>query len=80
MRKSECGMRNGGFRSRNLECGLRPLRAVGSIYEPEAIGVYVYAPEGMRNRLFGLLNAKFQEFCLQGKGLAVALGEFIGEF
>ena len=29
-----------------LECGLRPLRAVGSIYEPEAVGAY--APEGSR--------------------------------
>jgi len=31
------------------ECGLRPLRAVGSIYEPEAVGAMgAYAPEGMR--------------------------------
>ncbi len=34
---------------RTSECGLRPLRAVGSIYEPEAVGVIgAYAPEGMR--------------------------------
>jgi hypothetical protein len=33
----------------NSECGLRPLRAVGSmLYEPEAIGAYAYAPVGMR--------------------------------
>ena len=32
---------------KNLECGLRPLRAVGSIYEPEAVGaIGAYAPEG----------------------------------
>jgi len=32
----------------NWECGLRPLRAVGSIYEPEAVGaIRAYAPEGM---------------------------------
>jgi hypothetical protein len=31
-----------------IECGLRPLRAVGSLYEPEAIGAYAYAPAGMR--------------------------------
>ena len=32
------------------EMGLRPLRAVGSIYEPEAIGaIKAYAPEGMRS-------------------------------
>ena len=31
------------------EVGLRPLRAVGSRYEPEAIGVYAYAPVGMAN-------------------------------
>jgi len=30
-----------------LECGLRPLRAVGSLYEPEAVGATgAYAPEG----------------------------------
>jgi hypothetical protein len=34
----------------NGECGLRPLRAVGSIYEPEAVGaIGAYAPEGRRN-------------------------------
>jgi hypothetical protein len=32
----------------NAECGLRPLRAVGSLYEPEAIGAYTYAPVGSR--------------------------------
>ena len=38
-----------GFRFSILDCGLRPLRAVGSIYEPEAVGaIGVYAPEGMR--------------------------------
>jgi len=32
------------------ECGLRPLRAVGSIYEPEAVGaIGAYAPEGSGN-------------------------------
>ena len=32
------------------ECGLRPLRAVGSICEPEAAGaIGAYAPEGMWN-------------------------------
>ena len=31
-----------------IEFGLRPLRAVGSRYEPEAIGAYAYAPAGMR--------------------------------
>jgi hypothetical protein len=36
----------------NWECGLRPLRAVGStLYEPEAVGaIGVYAPEGRRNK------------------------------
>jgi len=39
---------------RMAECGLRPLRAVGSpsclLYEPEAVGaIEAYAPEGMRN-------------------------------
>jgi hypothetical protein len=36
----------------NWECGLRPLRAVGSIYEPEAVGaIGAYAPEGrLKNR------------------------------
>jgi len=35
----------------NWECGLRPLRAVGSIYEPEAVGaIGAYAPEGMREK------------------------------
>ena len=34
------------------ECGLRPLRAVGSIYEPEAVGAKgAYAPEGMRKKM-----------------------------
>jgi hypothetical protein len=36
------------------ECGLRPLRAAGSIlYEPEAIGAYAYAPEGSRKKGHG---------------------------
>jgi len=36
-------------RELNSECGLRPLRAVGSkLYEPEAIGDYAYAPAGRR--------------------------------
>jgi CheY-like chemotaxis protein len=31
------------------EIGMRPLRAVGSVYEPEAVGgIGAYAPEGMR--------------------------------
>jgi len=33
----------------NWECGLRPLRSVGSIYEPEAveaIGAYAPCPGG----------------------------------
>jgi hypothetical protein len=34
---------------RKSECGLRPRRAVGSIYELEAVGVIgAYAPEGLR--------------------------------
>jgi hypothetical protein len=37
-----------------MEFGLRPLRAVGSLYEPEAIGVYAYAPAGMRKRKSGM--------------------------
>jgi hypothetical protein len=40
-KKAEVGSRKG-------ECGLRPLRAVGSLYEPEAIGAYAYAPVGSR--------------------------------
>jgi hypothetical protein len=36
---------------RNWECGLRPLRAVGSIYEPEAVGAaWACAPEGKGER------------------------------
>ena len=32
-----------------LDFGLRPLRAVGSIYEPEAVGaIEACAPEGLR--------------------------------
>jgi hypothetical protein len=32
---------------RKSECGLRPLRAVGSLYEQEAVGaIGTYAPEG----------------------------------
>jgi len=39
-------------RIRNWEGGLRPLRAVGSIYEPEAgEAIGTYAPEGMRNKI-----------------------------
>jgi hypothetical protein len=39
---------------RMLECGLRPLRAVGSVYEPEAVGaIWAYAPEGRRNGEMG---------------------------
>jgi len=38
-----------GQRDLISEFGLRPLRAVGSRYEPEAIGVYAYAPVGMAN-------------------------------
>ncbi len=39
-------------RIRNLESGLRPLRAVGSIYEPEAGGAMgACAPEGRRNKI-----------------------------
>ena len=35
-------------RGQKLEFGLRPLRAVGSIYEQEAAGaIGAYAPEGM---------------------------------
>ena len=33
------------------EFGLRPLRVVGSIYEPEAIGAYAYAPVGRGNEV-----------------------------
>ena len=40
--RAELGMRN-------TERGLRPLRTVGSLYEPEAIGAYAYAPVGSRN-------------------------------
>jgi hypothetical protein len=39
IRNWECGMRNEKERKRKaMEFGLRPLRAVGSRYEPEAIG------------------------------------------
>ena len=39
---------------RMWECGLRPLRAVGSIYEPEAGGaIEAYAPEGRWNEIYG---------------------------
>jgi hypothetical protein len=41
-------------RMRKVECGLRPLRAVGSIYEPEAVGaIGAYAPGGMWNAASG---------------------------
>jgi hypothetical protein len=53
MRKVECGVRKSKAKriecgsGNREECGLRPLRAVGSIYEPEAIGdIGAYAPEG----------------------------------
>jgi hypothetical protein len=32
--------------AKNAECGLRPLRAVGLLHEPEAIGAY--APAGIQ--------------------------------
>ncbi len=36
----------------NWEFGLRPLRAVGSVYEPEVVGaIGAYAAEGRRNGL-----------------------------
>ena len=39
---------------RMWECGLRPLRAVGFIYEPEAGGaIEAYAPEGRWNEVIG---------------------------
>jgi DNA mismatch repair protein MutL len=49
-----------------MEFGLRPLRAVGSTYEPEAVGgIEAYAPQGSRNSEggkeklgFGKWNAK----------------------
>ena len=43
-----------------IECGLRPLRAVGWLYEPEAVGdIGAYAPEGSRNRKeWGSANRK----------------------
>jgi len=45
--KIEFGIRNAEGGKGNSECGLRPLRAVGSIYEPEAVGaIGAYAPEG----------------------------------
>ena len=44
-----------GHRSRKVECGLRPLRAVGSLYEPEAVGaIGAYAPEGSGNAEGGM--------------------------
>jgi hypothetical protein len=44
----------------NAEVGLRPLRAVGSTYEPEAVGVIrAYAPEGMRKGGFASLSHLF---------------------
>jgi NADPH-dependent glutamate synthase beta subunit-like oxidoreductase len=43
----------------NVEVGLRPLRAVGSIYEPEAVGaIGAYAPEGSGKAEFGIRNAE----------------------
>ena len=45
--KIEVGIRNAEGGKGNAECGLRPLRAVGSIYEPEAVGaIGACAPEG----------------------------------
>jgi hypothetical protein len=48
--KWECGMgkvESFDFEFGIADCGLRPLRAVGSIYEPEAVGaIMAYAPEG----------------------------------
>ena len=61
MRKSECGKKKvGGWNweggMQKSECGLRPLRAVGSIYEPEAVGaIGAYAPEGRWNAEFNSL-------------------------
>jgi len=43
------GILNLVFGIRKAEFGLRPLRAVGyRLYEPEAIGVWTYAPVGRR--------------------------------
>jgi hypothetical protein len=43
--------------AKDAECGLRPLRAVGSmLYEPEAVGaIGAYALEGCGNELYILL-------------------------
>jgi len=42
------------FGSWNAASGLRPLRAVGSFYEPEAIGAYAYAPVGKSEKEKGV--------------------------
>ena len=53
MGNGECGMWN-------MECGLRPLRAVGSIYEPEAVGaIGACAPEGMGKSEVGMRKVEF---------------------
>jgi hypothetical protein len=53
--KDDCGLRGAKIEGskQKREVGLRPLRAVGSIYEPEAIGVYAYASVGMRKQESG---------------------------
>jgi len=44
------GAKGVGHGAEGIECGLRPLRAVGSIYEPEAVGdIGAYTPEGSGN-------------------------------
>jgi ATP-dependent helicase HrpA len=49
LRKAQGARRKADGGSRNAEGGLRPLRAVGSNYEPEAVGVKgAHAPEGRR--------------------------------
>ena len=63
----ECGLRPGGDigayapegSGNREECGLRPLRALGSIYEPEAVGdIGAYAPEGSGNAECGNLRQR----------------------
>ncbi len=57
-----------------LNCGLRPLRAVGSLSEPEAVGaIGAYAPEGFWicgiTRFYRFINAcsniKHPELCIE---------------
>jgi hypothetical protein len=44
-------------RGQKLEFGLRPLRAVGSPYDPEAIGAGLpYAPAGSGKAEFGMIK------------------------